>query len=316
MTINAIARADNGQLVDPFNGLKDLEGRWLRHVSPAFAEDPVRILRVARFCARYSRLSFRVAPETLTLMQTMVANGEVDALVAERVWAETQKALNEPSPERFIEVLRECGALARIFPEIDHLFGVPQPEQHHPEIDTGVHLLMCLQQAVSLNADLPVRFAVLVHDLGKGTTPPDEWPRHLGHEERGAELVRTFCQRLRVPNAYRELGMVVAAYHTRCHGALTMRPGSLLRTLEYLDALRKPERFEQFLLACEIDARGRKGLEDQPYPQADHLRQALTAAANIAIQPLIQRGLKSRELQLAIRQKRAQAIASTTGRHP
>jgi len=308
ITINAIARDAQGRLIDPHHGLNDLENRWLRHVSPAFAEDPVRVLRLARFAARYHRLGFRVAPETLALIETMVASGEVDTLVPERVWAETVKALNEPNPGQFIEVLRECGALARIFPEIDRLFGVPQPSQHHPEVDTGQHVLLCLEQAVRLQADTPVRFATLVHDLGKGLTPPSEWPSHIDHEERGAELVEAFCQRLRVPRDYRDLAVLVARYHTHCHRVMELRPKTVLKTLQALDPFRKPQRFEQFLLACEIDARGRTGLEERPYPQTARFRAAYQAAAAVQARPFVEQGLKGGDLAEAIRRARLAAI--------
>jgi tRNA nucleotidyltransferase (CCA-adding enzyme) len=308
LTINAIAQDEKGHLIDPYHGLQDLEAGNLRHVSPAFIEDPVRILRVARLAARFSRLGFRVAPETMALMKTMVSSGEVDALVPERVWSETVKALGEPNPERFIQVLKECGALGRLFPEIDRLFGVPQTASHHPEVDTGIHVLMCLQQTVRLQADIVVRFAVLVHDLGKGTTPQEEWPRHIGHEARGAHLVQKFCERLRVPRVYRELGIIVAEYHTHCHQAMQLRPGTLLKTLQKVDAFRRPERFEQFLLACEVDARGRKGLEDRDYPQAERLRIAYQAAKAVPVQSLVQQGFKGPALNAAIREARLRAI--------
>lgn len=308
LTINAMARNCEGRLIDPCHGAHDLEQRWLRHVSPAFAEDPVRVLRVARFSARYAPLGFRVAPETLELMRNMVASGEVDHLVAERVWAETVRALSEPQPASFIETLRNCGALARIFPELDRLFGVPQPPVHHPEIDTGEHTLLALTQAVRLNADVVTRFAVLVHDLGKGTTPAGEWPRHLGHEERGADQIRALCQRLRVPNMYRELGALTARYHTHCHRALELRPKTLLNVLQGLDALRKPQRFEQFLIACEADVRGRLGLENRDYPQATLMRQAHAAAAGVQARRLVEQGLTGLALAEALRQKRLAAI--------
>lgn len=314
LTINAMARDSDGRLIDPYHGHRDLTERWLRHVSPAFAEDPVRILRLARFAARYAPLGFRVAPETLALMRTMVTNGEVDALVPERVWAEMVRALAEAMPGRFIEVLRDCGALARLFPELERLFGVPQPAEHHPEIDTGRHLLLCLEQAVRLGADTAVRFAVLVHDLGKGLTPPDQWPSHRGHEGHGAELVRTFCQRLRVPNDYRDLAYLVARYHTHCHRALELRHGTLLKTLQGLDAFRKPVRFEQFLLACEADARGRQGLEQRPYPQMERLRCARQAAAAVSVPPLLERGLTGLALAAALRRERVRAIAAACPR--
>jgi tRNA nucleotidyltransferase (CCA-adding enzyme) len=308
LTINAMARDARGQLIDPHRGARDLEERWLRHVSPAFAEDPVRTLRVARFSARYAPLGFRVAPETLDLMRAMVADGEIDHLVPERVWAETVRALGEPRPGKFIETLRECGALARIFPELDRLFGVPQPPSHHPEIDTGFHTLLALEQAVRLEADAVTRFAVLVHDLGKGATPADEWPRHLGHEQRGADLVRAFCQRLRVPNMYRELGVLTALFHTHCHRALELRPKTLLNTLKGLDALRKPQRFEQFLVACEADARGRLGLENRAYPQADFMRRVYQATAGAPVHPLLAQGLSGLTLAEALQRDRLAAI--------
>ena len=316
LTINAMARTADGRLIDPYSGRCDLEQRWLRHVSPAFAEDPVRILRLARFSARYGPLGFRVAPETRELMRTMVASGEVDHLVPERVWAETVRALGEPEPGRFIETLRECGALARIFPELDRLFGVPQPPAHHPEIDTGVHTLLALTLAARLGADGVTRFAVLVHDLGKGTTPRQEWPRHLDHESRGADEVRTFCQRLRIPNMYRELGVLTARYHTHAHRALELRPKTLLNLLQGLDALRKPQRFEQFLVACEADARGRAGLEARAYPQADFLRQIHRAAASVSVRPLLEQGLTGLALAEALRQERLAAITEARQAQP
>lgn len=308
LTINAMARDAQGRLIDPYRGICDLETRWLRHVSPAFAEDPVRILRLARFSARYAPLGFRVAPETLNLMRTMVASGEVDSLVPERVWAETVRALGESHPEQFIATLRECGALARIFPELDRLFGVPQPAAHHPEIDTGVHTLLALAQAVRLNADAVTRFAVLVHDLGKGTTQPDDWPRHHGHEQRGSDLIRTLCQRLRVPNMYRELGVLTARYHTHCHRALELRPKTLLNTLQGLDAFRKPQRFEQYLIVCEADARGRTGLENRDYIQAEFMRQVYQAAAAVQARPLLAQGLTGLALAEALQRERLAAI--------
>ena len=312
LTINAMARDGGGRLIDPYDGAEDLKERLLRHVSPAFAEDPVRILRVARFKARYARLGFRVAKETRELMQRMVENGEIDALVPERVWAETVRALGESSPADFFLELRDCAALARVFPEIDRLFGVPQPVRHHPEVDTGVHVMMALEQAVRLGADPPTRFAVLVHDLGKGVTPREEWPRHIHHEIRGAELVVSFCGRLRTPNEYRDLGRLVARYHLHCHRALELRPSTMLKTLEALDAFRKPQRFERFLLACEADARGRKGLEDRDYPQSDCLRTALRAAESVEARLLAEQGLKGRGLGEALRQARIKAIKAAS----
>lgn len=278
LTINAMAESEDGTLIDPFGGANDLRTGILRHVSPAFAEDPVRVLRVARFAARYAARGFQVAASTLALMRQMVESGEVDHLVAERVWAETEGALAEQTPQRFFETLRECGALARVFPEIEALFGVPQPPRYHPEVDSGLHTMMVLAQAARLSADTRVRFAALVHDLGKGQTPETEWPKHRGHEERGVELVNNLCRRLRVPNEYRELAVVVARYHLHCHRASELRAATILHTLEAVDAFRRPERFEPFLLACEADMRGRTGWEDKPYPQGEVLRRAFEAA--------------------------------------
>lgn len=310
LTVNAMAETPDGQLVDPFGGLQDLEQRLLRHVSPAFGEDPVRILRLARFAARYRPLGFRVAPETMALCRQMVAAGEVDALVPERVWQELAKALTEDAPDAFIEVLRECGALARLIPELDQLFGVPQPPKHHPEVDTGTHVLMALRQAARLTDDPAVRFAVLVHDLGKGITPADELPRHRGHEHRGVPLVEAVCQRLRVPNAYRDLGRLVAKLHLQCHIALELRPQTVLNLFEQLDAFRRPERVEQFALACEADARGRSGLESRDYPQPDYLRQAHAAAIAVQGRSFVEQGLQGMEVAEAVRRERIARIAA------
>jgi tRNA nucleotidyltransferase (CCA-adding enzyme) len=292
LTINAMAEDEDGVLIDPFHGKRDLEKRLLRHVSPAFVEDPVRILRVARFAARFAVLGFTLADETRRLMQTMVNNGEVDALVPERVWQETQRALGEQQPWVFFEVLRGCGALARLFPEIDQLFGVPQPEDHHPEIDTGVHIIMVLQQAARLSEDPRVRFAALVHDVGKGITPEEEWPQHIEHEARGVPIVKKMCERLRVPNDYRDLALLVTEFHLLFHRAKELRPGTILELLQRLDALRRPERFEQFLLACEADSRGRPGYEQRELKQPAILRRALHAAQEIDVQPLLAQGLQ------------------------
>lgn len=310
LTINAIAQAADGRLIDPYGGQRDLEARVLRHVSAAFAEDPVRILRLARFAARYAGLGFSVAEDTMTLMRTMVAAGEVDALTPERVWQEWARALGEAQPGVFIEVLRACGALARLLPELDRLWGVPQPPKHHPEIDTGVHTLMVLAQAVRLGSDAPTRFAALLHDLGKGTTPAAEWPRHVGHEARSVELIRSLCARLRVPAEFRDLALLVAQYHTHVHRAFELRADTLLTTLERLDALRRPQRFAQVLLACEADARGRLGFEDSAYPQARLFAAARECAAAVAVQPLLERGLKGEALAAALRSARIQAIVA------
>jgi tRNA nucleotidyltransferase (CCA-adding enzyme) len=278
LTINAMAADEEGHLIDPFGGAQDLRDGVLRHVSEAFAEDPVRILRVARFAARYAKWGFRVAHATNELMRRMVACGEVDHLVPERVWSELERALGEDTPSRFFTVLRGCGALARLFPEIDALFGVPQPEQPHPEVDSGVHALLVVDAAARLSPDARVRFAALMHDLGKGDTPQEEWPRHIGHEERGAERVRALCQRLRVPNEYRDLGVLAARFHGHCHRVGELRAATLVDTFEAMDAFRKPQRVAQFVLACEADYRGRTGYEDRPYPQAEQFRRAFDAA--------------------------------------
>lgn len=305
LTINAIAESRAGILFDPFQGQRDLRQGVLRHVSPAFTEDPVRILRVARFAARFS---FSVAPETLALMQTMVATGEVDHLVPERVWKELERALTESYLGQFITVLRACGALARIFPEIERLFGVPQPERYHPEIDTGVHLLKALEVATCLSTDTQVRFAVLTHDLGKGETPSSEWPHHYHHGEQGVALILGLCERLRIPNSYRDLAVQVARYHNHAHRARELRPGTLLKLLNSIDAFRRPRRFEQFLLACEADARGRTGLENQPYLQANLLRSAFQAAMAVTAQPLVAAGFRGEAIAQELQQRRIKAI--------
>lgn len=305
VTVNAMALDAEGALVDPFGGQEDLRRRQLRHVSPAFVEDPVRILRVARFAAR---LGFSVAADTLTLMRTMVESGEVDALVPERVWSELERALGEPDPGRFFVVLRECEALARLFPEIDALFGVPQRADFHPEVDTGAHILLVLAQAARLSTEPVVRFAALVHDLGKGTTPPEEWPRHVGHEDRGAALVEGLCDRYRAPREFRELGVLAARLHGLCHRALELKPSTVLRLLESADAFRRPERFERLLLACEADFRGRPGWEDRPYPQGEALRAARSAAAAVEARALVEQGLAGPALAGVLRDLRREAI--------
>ena len=278
LTINSIAKDQDGNIIDPFNGVADLEAGLLRHVSPAFTEDPVRVLRTARFSARFG---FRVAPETLALMNEMVHNGEVDALVPERLWQEFARGLMEHKPSRMFYALRECSALTRIMPEVDALFGVPQPAQYHPEIDTGVHVMMVIDFAALRNYSLPVRFASLTHDLGKGTTPPEEWPRHIGHEARSVELLRGLCERIRVPNDARDLALLVARYHGDVHRAMELRPATIAGMLQAADAYRKPERFEEFLQACACDFHGRPGYAEKSYPQAERLREAFTAAKSV-----------------------------------
>ncbi len=308
LTINAMAMTPDGELIDPYGGRRDLEQRILRHVSPAFVEDPVRILRVARFAARLAPWGFRVAPETLELMRRMVESGEADALVPERVWVELRRALGEAKPSPFFEVLRRCGALQVIFPEIDRLFGVPQPEKHHPEVDVGIHTLLVVDQAARLTPDLEVRFAALVHDLGKGTTPCEEWPRHVGHEERGAPLVDALCRRLRVPARFRELAILVTRYHLYFHRAGELRCTTMLELFHKLDAFRRPGRFEQFLLACEADSRGRYGYEERKPPQLGILRSAFEAAAAVKPSALVEEGLRGAAIGEALRRRRLAAM--------
>ena len=314
LTINAIAQTEDGELIDPFDGRIDLDRRILRHVSPAFVEDPVRILRVARFAARFGSMGFSVAPETLALMRDVVSAGEVDHLVPERIWAETARALSEANPERFIEVLRSCGALARVFPEIDRLFGVPQAARYHPEIDCGAHVLMCLARAAGMGASVPVRFAVLVHDLGKADTPVAQLPCHRGHEARSILLVNALCDRLRVPNDHRDLALLVAACHSQCHRALTLSPVAMLELLDAADAFRRPERLDALLQACEADARGRTGLESHPYPQAERISQARKAAAQIQAGPFVRKGLTGPAVGAAIQHARIEAIRVQQGK--
>lgn len=305
LTINAMAEDAHGKLIDPFGGARDLKQGILRHVSAAFVEDPLRVLRVARFAARFG---FAIARETLDLMRAIVAQGEMEALVAERVWVEIDRALGEQRPRRFFEVLRECGALQRLLPELDALFGVPQSPEHHPEIDTGIHTLLVLDQAVRLSPDPKVRFAALLHDLGKGDTPPAEWPKHHGHEERSVARVEALSRRLRVPNEYRDLARLVARYHPHCLRVAELRASTLLDTLEALDAFRRPERVDDFVLACEADFRGRPGHEDRPYPQAGHFRQALAAARGVDAGQVAASGGTGVEIAEKIRQQRIAAL--------
>jgi tRNA nucleotidyltransferase (CCA-adding enzyme) len=311
LTINAIARDDAGALIDPHHGVRDIEARVLRHVSAAFTEDPVRILRLARFAARFA--DFTVAPETLGLARAMVEAGEVDALVAERVWQELAKGLSEQRPSRMFAVLRDCGALARVLPEVDALFGVPQPVQHHPEVDAGVHVMLALDLAARERAPLPVRFALLVHDLGKGTTPEAEWPRHVAHEQRGLPLIDALCSRLRVPSECHDLARLACRFHTDIHRALELRPATVLKVIEGSDGLRRPERFTHMLLACELDARGRLGLEDRPYPQRALMQAALDAARAIDAGAIARVSARERIAE-DVRQARLGAVTAAIAR--
>jgi len=305
LTINAMAQTRDGELVDYFGGAKDLASGILRHVSPAFGEDPVRVLRVARFAARYD---FRVAAETSDLMRRMVVAGEVDALVAERVWQETVRALAEPVPSRFIAVLRDCGALVRVFPEIDALFGVPQAPAHHPEIDTGVHTMMVLDQAARLSADTEVRFAALVHDLGKALTPKDELPSHHQHEHSGLVPIRAMCERLRVPKEHRDLALIVCEYHLTLHKIAELRPATIVKLLESIDAFRRPVRVEKFALACAADKRGRTGHENDDYPQQALLRQCYEAAARVDAAALAAKHRTGIAIAEALHEARCRAV--------
>ncbi|MEP4149525.1 MAG: multifunctional CCA addition/repair protein [Halioglobus sp.] len=311
LTINAMAQDTEGNITDPYGGQQDLADRVLRHVSDAFVEDPLRVLRTARFAARYAHLGFSVAPETLALMTEIVSQGELAHLAAERVWVELDRALGERNPEVFIEVLRECGALAKLMPELDALFGVPQPEAHHPEIDSGLHTLMSLQQAVILSDAGDVRFAVLLHDLGKGITPADELPRHIAHEFRGIKLVKAVCKRLKAPNQYRDLSLKACEYHLHSHRAMELRGKTLLKLLIATDALRRPDRFEAFLFACEADARGRLGLEDKPYPQGRYLREAREVALEVTAG--LFHGVEGKALGQAIAEERVRRLDEFRG---
>lgn len=310
LTINAMARSQSGELIDPFGGHQDLEDGVLRHVSSAFSEDPVRILRVARFMARFADRGFRIAPQTRELMTAMVRNGEVGSLVAERVWQELSGALAQPTPSAFVQTLRECGALAVLLPEIARLYGVPQPEEHHPEVDTGRHVELCLDAAAMLGAPPAAVFAVLMHDLGKGLTPEAEWPRHRGHETSGVPLVRRVCDRLGTPKAYRRLAEKVTRYHLHVHRAFELKPQTILKVLEHTDAFRNPDAFSHFLLACEADARGRLGLENQPYPQGGFFEAMREAAAAVDTQSLQDKQLSGPQFGAALHELRVRAIAT------
>ncbi len=308
MTINAIAKAEDGTLIDPFQGQRDLEQRLLRHVSPAFSEDPVRVLRVARLAATLAPFNFQVAPETLDLMRGMVEADELEALVPERVWQETQKALRSADPTRYFLVLRACGALARLWPDLDKLWGIPQPPRYHPEIDTGVHVMMVLEQATQLSPDPITRFAALCHDLGKGQTPIHEWPSHRGHEERGVALIRNFCDHYRVPNAYRDLAIITSRFHLHCHKIEELKPKTILQTLEKMDAFRQPDRFYQFLIACEADAKGRIHHTPLHYGQAARFQEAYDLAKAVEVAPLIAAGATGEVLGQRLHQARVRAI--------
>lgn len=309
LTINAMAQDADGRLLDPYRGEADLQARVLRHVSPAFAEDPVRLLRIARFAARYAPLGFRVADETMALLRSMVADGEIDHLVPERVWAELERALTEPQPSAFVRVLRDAGALAVLLPEVDRLYGVPQRAEFHPEVDTGAHLELSLDMAARLApGDSLVGYAVLLHDLGKGITPPDVLPAHVGHEHAGIPLVDAVNARLKAPREHASLAHLVCRHHLIAHRALELRPQTIVKLLGRLDAFRRPERFERFLIACESDKRGRAGRSDVPYPQAERLRLARAATAAVDARAVVEPGLDGPAIAERIRRARTAAV--------
>ncbi|EGR0794944.1 multifunctional CCA addition/repair protein [Vibrio cholerae] len=308
LTINAMAQDNSGQLIDPYGGQRDLAAKVLRHVSPAFVEDPLRVLRVARFAAKLHHLGFTVAEETMQLMAKIAQSGELQHLTAERVWQEWHKSLSTHHPEVFLQVLRDCGALAVVLPEIDRLFGVPQPEKWHPEIDTGIHTLMVAKQAAQLSDSLLVRFAAQVHDLGKGVTPPSEWPSHKLHCHTGLNIIESLCERIRVPNEFRDLALAVCAQHSNIHRADELKPATKLKVLGLLDVWRKPERLEQVLLCCEADHRGRLDLESEPYPQREIFLRAYQAALGVAVQAVIADGFQGKQIKEELDKRRVSAI--------
>ncbi|WP_312839409.1 multifunctional CCA addition/repair protein [Pantoea piersonii] len=309
LTINAIAQTESGELIDPFHGQRDLQARLLRHVSDAFNEDPLRVLRVARFAARFAHLNFRIAEETQALMRQMAESGELGHLTAERVWKETEKALTSRNPQVYFQVLRDCGALEVLFPELDRLFGIPAPAKWHPEIDTGVHTLMTLTLAASLSDEVDVRFATLFHDVGKALTPPEKWPSHHGHGAAGVPLVEAICQRLRVPNAIRDLALIVTEYHDVVHTIERQSAEALVALFDRIDAWRKPHRVEQIALTSEADARGRAGLESMAYPQGDYLRQAFALAQSVPTKAVIEAGFKGAKVREELTRRRIAAVA-------
>ncbi|KFF65434.1 multifunctional CCA addition/repair protein [Pectobacterium brasiliense] len=316
LTINAIARTERGDLIDPYHGRRDLDNRVLRHVSDAFSEDPLRVLRVARFAARFAHLGFQIAEETMALMQKMAHEGELAYLTPERVWKETEKALGTSSPDVYFQVLRDCGALTVLFPEIDNLYGVPAPAKWHPEIDTGIHTMMTVAMAARLSPEIDVRFATLCHDLGKGLTPPELWPRHHGHGPAGVKLVEALCQRLRVPNPIRDLAKLVAEYHDLVHTVQVLQPKTLLKLFDAIDVWRKPQRLEQLALTSEADARGRAGFEENPYPQGDYLREAFRVASQVSSADVVSDGFKGIDVRNELARRRIHALADWKAQQP
>ncbi|HBC6352792.1 multifunctional CCA addition/repair protein [Proteus mirabilis] len=308
LTINAIAYSAKGEYIDPYHGIDDIHAKLLRHVSDAFSEDPLRVLRVARFAARFAPLGFKIAPETMSLMQEMTNSGELNALTAERVWKETEKALHSQAPQVYFEILHQCGALKILFPEINALFGVPAPKKWHPEIDTGIHTMMVLAMASRLTDDIAVRFSALCHDLGKGVTPVENWPHHHGHGPAGVPLVEALCQRYRIPNQIRDLAKLAAKYHDHLHRIEKMRPSKIIRLFDAIDAWRKPERIDQLAIISEADARGRQGAENLPYPQGIFFRQAFKIANQVDVKSIVSRGLKGSAIREALTKQREVAI--------
>lgn len=309
LTINAMALSEQGELIDPYHGLADLKNKQLRHISSAFSEDPLRVLRVARFAARFYKQGFRIAPETFHLMQALTGSGELTHLSAERIWQETAKALSTDSPQIYFKILRECGALAILFPEINALFGIPGPALWHPEIDTGLHTLMVVEQSVKLSDSLAFRFACLVHDLGKALTPKEKWPSHKGHGVLGLAAIKALCARLRVPNECRDLALLVSEHHTLIHKAFELPPSELIKLMDKNDAWRKPQRFLQMLQCCVADSKGRTGFEDKDYPGADYVWRAFLAAQKVDVQDIIKQGFKGAEIKKALQQTRMAALA-------
>lgn len=310
LTINAIAETETGELIDPYGGRDDIENRVLRHTSDAFVEDPLRVLRVARFAARFHHMGFKVAPETMLLMMQIVQAGELETLTSERVWNELELALTYQTPAEFVRILRECGALAVILPEVDNLFGVPQPEKYHPEIDTGEHILLCLNQASDLTDDAAVMYATLVHDVGKGLTPPEKWPSHIGHEKSGLRLLEELEQRLPVPKEFAALARLVCEHHTKLHRVQELKPSTALGLIESLDAIRRPERLDKFLSACEADARGRTGLESRDYPQREYLSAIHSAILSINSGEVL-KAANGGDPKSIIHQARLEAVTAT-----
>lgn len=308
LTINAMAEDEQGRIIDPFGGQEDLNNKILRHVSPAFVEDPLRVLRVARFAARYHHLGFSIAPKTLELMETITNSDELSNLTAERVWEETRRALTERHPEVYFQILRQVKALKALFPELDCLWGVPNPAKWHPEIDTGIHTMMVLQQARLLTQDTVIRFAALVHDLGKGLTPSEDWPHHHGHEKLGIKPIKQLCQRLKIPNEYKALALIMSEFHTHCHRAFELKPSTIVDMFNKMDVWRKPQRFVDFLTTCKADLRGRTGFENEPYQQADYLYQAYVTLSEIEVRNIIEAGFKGKDIQLELYKQRVSML--------